>query len=221
MPLAADPNDVESAMRQLDGLLQEVDQLPDPAAREHTGRIIQGLLAFHGAGLRNILGRIARAGEPGRALIDELARDELVGSLLLLYDLHPMDMPARVEAALERVRPSLASHGGDVQLLGVTAEGVVRLAMRGNCHGCPSSAATLKMTVERAIYEAAPDAAAVHVDAAGGTDGPGDPTGPGDPPRAATAGAAGAGFVPVEQLTARLATKRPSLETHSRQGVIP
>ena len=54
------------------------------------------------------------------------------------------------------MRPALKSHGGEVTLLGVD-DGVVRLKMEGSCHGCPSSAATLKNTIEEAIIAAAPD----------------------------------------------------------------
>ena len=86
-----------------------------------------------------------------------------MASLLLLHGLHPLDLEARVRQALEQVRPYLRTHGGDVELLGVD-DGVVRLRMQGSCHGCPSSAVTLKHTIEEAIYDAAPDVAAIEVE---------------------------------------------------------
>ena len=49
----------------------------------------------------------------------------------------PPILESRVEQALERVRPYLRSHGGNVEMLGI-AEGVVRLRMLGSCNGCPS-----------------------------------------------------------------------------------
>jgi len=49
-----------------------------------------------------------------------------------------LEEDVRVTRALENVRPQLQSHGGDVELLGLDG-GVVRLRMRGSCHGCPSS----------------------------------------------------------------------------------
>jgi Fe-S cluster biogenesis protein NfuA len=58
--------------------------------------------------------------------------------------------------ALDGARPFLHAHGGDVELLGVT-DGTVRLRLAGNCRNCSSSTATLKLAIERAIYEAAPD----------------------------------------------------------------
>ncbi|MDB5173810.1 MAG: nfuA 2 [Phycisphaerales bacterium] len=183
MATTAQSTEFRTTMRQLDELLQDVETISDPAARAKTGRIIQGLMEFHGAGLNAIFERLARAGEAGRSVIDELARDELAGNLLLLYGLHPLDLETRVKAALEKVRPYLASHGGNVELLGISEEGVVHLAMRGSCHGCPSSAVTMKTSIEQAIYDNAPDVSAIQVDGATEAQKP-----------------APAGFVPVEML---------------------
>jgi Fe-S cluster biogenesis protein NfuA len=61
------------------------------------------------------------------------------------------------------VKPYLHSHGGNVELLGIE-EGVVRLRLHGSCHGCPSSSATLKNTIEEAIMEKAPDVAGIRVE---------------------------------------------------------
>jgi Fe-S cluster biogenesis protein NfuA len=63
----------------------------------------------------------------------------------------------RVTQALDEVRPYLATHGGDVELLGVGEDGVAHLRLKGSCSGCPSSAITLKSAVEEAIHKAAPD----------------------------------------------------------------
>jgi Fe-S cluster biogenesis protein NfuA len=65
-------------------------------------------------------------------------------------------METRILRALEKVRPYLHSHGGDVEFLNVTG-GVVRLKLLGSCGSCPSSSVTLKNAVEEALYEAAPD----------------------------------------------------------------
>ena len=96
-------------------------------------------------------------------MIDAWSREELVSSLLLLYDLHPVDTETRVLAALEQVRPFLKSHGGNVEFLGLV-DGVVHLRLEGHCHGCPSSTFTLRMRIEKEIYEAAPDVAGIEVE---------------------------------------------------------
>jgi Fe-S cluster biogenesis protein NfuA len=150
-------------MERLETLIQELERLPDPRAQARTREIIQSILELHGTALERIFETIAADGATGLALIDSLARDDLVGSVLLLHGLHPQDLPTRVLRALDQVRPYLRSHGGDVELLGI-AEGVVRLRMQGSCQGCPSSAVTLKLAIEAAIYERAPDATGIWVE---------------------------------------------------------
>jgi Fe-S cluster biogenesis protein NfuA/nitrite reductase/ring-hydroxylating ferredoxin subunit len=71
----------------------------------------------------------------------------------------------RVGDALDRVRPYLGSHGGDVQLLEVAGE-VVRLRFTGSCKSCPSSAVTLELAVEDAVLAAAPEVGSIEVVAA-------------------------------------------------------
>ena len=62
---------------------------------------------------------------------------------------------SEVEAALERVRPVLARHGGGIDL--VCIDGCdVRVALRGACVGCPSSTLTLRQAVERCLREELP-----------------------------------------------------------------
>ena len=65
--------------------------------------------------------------------------------------------------ALDSMRPFLASHGGNVELVGVE-EGVARLRLQGSCNGCPSSAATLENALKEAIEEAAPDLLGLEVE---------------------------------------------------------
>jgi Fe-S cluster biogenesis protein NfuA len=159
-----DARDFQARLERLDALLQEVERWPDPAARARTQEIVQAVLELHGAGLGRLLERITEAGEPGRAI-----RDDLVRGLLLLHGLHPLDLEARVREALETVRPYLRSHGGNVELLEVS-DGVVRLRFQGSCHSCPSSAVTMQQTIEEAILAKAPDVTAVEVEGmVGGT----------------------------------------------------
>ncbi len=75
------------------------------------------------------------------------------------------DVSARVSDALERVRPYLGSHGGDVELVSVDeTSGVVKLRLGGSCDGCPSSMVTVKLAVEGAIEELAPEITRVEVE---------------------------------------------------------
>jgi Fe-S cluster biogenesis protein NfuA len=61
-----------------------------------------------------------------------------------------------VREALDKIRPSLQADGGDVELVEVTEDGVVRVRLQGACHGCPMSMMTLKNGIERAIKEEVP-----------------------------------------------------------------
>ena len=63
----------------------------------------------------------------------------------------------RVEMALEKVRPSLKADGGDVQLVDVDSEGVVKVRLTGSCGGCPMSQMTLKMGIEKILKQNVPE----------------------------------------------------------------
>jgi Fe-S cluster biogenesis protein NfuA len=163
MAHATDDKSFQARIARLETLLAEVERYADPLARAHTREIVQAILELHGTGLERILEQIAATGEEGLSLIDTLARDDLVGSLLLLYGIHPLDVEARVRQALEEVRPALRSHGGNVELLGVSGT-VVRLQLHGSCDGCPSSAATMQQTIREAVFARAPEVTAVELD---------------------------------------------------------
>jgi Fe-S cluster biogenesis protein NfuA len=149
--------------QKIEELIHRIETLADPEARALAVELVQSLMDLHGAGLERVMGILSQAGEPGLAILNDFTRDDLVASLLLLYGLHPVDMETRVRDALDKVRPYLRSHGGNVDLL-ATEQGVVRLRLQGSCHGCPSPAMTLKLAVEQAIYEAAPDVTAIEVE---------------------------------------------------------
>ncbi len=62
-------------------------------------------------------------------------------------------MREKVEKVLEAVRPFLQADGGDVELVDVTDDGIVRVKLTGACGSCPMSTITLKMGVERKLKE--------------------------------------------------------------------
>ncbi len=67
----------------------------------------------------------------------------------------------RVEHVLNLIRPSIQSDGGDVELIDVTAEGIVRVRLLGDCIGCPSSTVTLRSGIERNLRRLVPEVKAV------------------------------------------------------------
>ncbi|HHW09391.1 MAG TPA: NifU family protein [Firmicutes bacterium] len=70
-------------------------------------------------------------------------------------------MKEKVEAALNKIRPALQADGGDVQLVEVTEDGVVKVKLTGACRGCPMAALTLKAGVERTLMREVPEITAV------------------------------------------------------------
>jgi len=65
-------------------------------------------------------------------------------------------MKEQVQAALDKVRPSLQADGGDVELVDVV-DGVVKVRLTGACGGCPMSQMTLKMGIERVLKKEVPE----------------------------------------------------------------
>jgi Fe-S cluster biogenesis protein NfuA len=152
----SEENAFQRLSQRIERLIARVEASPDPSARADALELTRSLMELHGAALGRLMEVVAQAGASGYALMDDFAGDDLVASLLLLYGLHPHDLETRVRKALDMARPFMRSHGGDVELLGV-AEGVVRLRLVGSCRSCPSSTMTLKLAIEQAIYDAAPD----------------------------------------------------------------
>ena len=62
-------------------------------------------------------------------------------------------MREEVERVLNKIRPGLQADGGDVELVEVTPEGVVKVRLQGACAGCPMSQMTLKLGIERTLRE--------------------------------------------------------------------
>ncbi len=134
------------------------------AAHERAQLLVREVVGLYGAGLERIITLLGDS-----RLAEQLATDDLVASLLLVHGLHPHDVQRRVSEALDRVRPYLGSHGGDVDLIEVTQEpegATVRLAFKGSCKSCPSSAVTLELAVEDAVRAAAPEVSSIEVVAA-------------------------------------------------------
>jgi len=65
-------------------------------------------------------------------------------------------MKDKVRSAIERVRPNLQADGGDVELVDVSDEGIVKVRLLGACHGCPMSQMTLKMGIQKYLQKEVP-----------------------------------------------------------------
>jgi Fe-S cluster biogenesis protein NfuA len=168
MPGTSQDNELRAAGDRIEVLMGEL-AAASPVVQGKAEELVRLLMQLYGAGLDRILTAVDDAGQAAAGpIFARLAADDLVASLMVLHDLHPLDLETRVGRALDHVRPYLGSHGGDVKLLGVE-DGVVLLRMEGR-------SATMKPAIEKAIQEAAPEIARIEVEGAlvqiGGKGGP-------------------------------------------------
>jgi len=137
-------SDFQKHLESIDSLVKEIEASADPAMRAKSAELLEAVMALHGTAIEKIL-EIARS-KPGT--LELLLRDELIASVLVLYDLHPLDLEARVRQAVETLRAG----GVQVEVAGIV-DGAVRVRLRAE--GCGS--AGIRQRVEDAFYRAAPD----------------------------------------------------------------
>jgi Fe-S cluster biogenesis protein NfuA len=155
---AAGQDDLRKQSDRVEALLKSFDAVSTPRqARELADELARTLVTLYGNGLERVL-EIVHSSLNGEsaAVFDKLCDDPFVESLLCLHDLHPYSVEERVQRALDGVRPYLKSHEGGVEIARIEDD-VVILHLQGSCDGCPSSAATVKLAVERAILERVPE----------------------------------------------------------------
>ena len=154
---------LEQVLERLGELLAEIEEL-DETVRAPVLELLDGIEALHRSALEHMP---AVLGAEGIARLR--AADPALAWLLDTYGLTGDDR-ADAEAALDSVRPYIASHGGAVELLDACA-GVVKVRLAGACAGCAASAVTLREGVEAALrarlpafqrLEVAPDDAPAH-----------------------------------------------------------
>jgi Fe-S cluster biogenesis protein NfuA len=136
-------------------LAARLESAGDPEIRATALDLVQSVIELHGSALQRLVNSLLQTPAGEQALANAI-EDDLVAAMLLLHSLHPDDMETRVLRGIEKVRPYLKSHGGDVELASVR-DGIVRLRLHGSCGSCPSSSITLKNAVEDALFEVAPD----------------------------------------------------------------
>lgn len=149
-------HEVDDAGERIAHALAELRQVASPEVATKVEHLVSDIVGLYGEALARVVSALA-GDDATQAARSTLVRDPLVGALLVLHDLHPDDLEARIQRALDGVRPYLGSHGGAISLIGVDDAAIVRLRFEGSCDGCSSSAATATDLVERAIAEAAPE----------------------------------------------------------------
>ena len=148
--------DLRSTGEQIETLLTSLAGAGRPA-QQKAEDLVRLVAELYGTGIERLLDIAYEAGALTPALLERLAEDELVASLLIVHGLHPYDVETRVRRALDDLRVDLAAQGVSVELTAVDPTGV-RLLLTG-ASGCGSAA--LVESVTAAVEAAAPDAAAV------------------------------------------------------------
>jgi Fe-S cluster biogenesis protein NfuA len=73
------------------------------------------------------------------------------------------DLLTRAEAALDTIRPYLEADGGNVRVVELSANGILKVEFVGNCNGCPMSSMTFKAGVEEAVKRLVPEIKSIEV----------------------------------------------------------
>ena len=153
----------EKLLERVQELQDRLDSVGDPATRKVADELVSAVVQMYGAGLERIIERMLAGGEAGEQIAVALTDDQYLATLLLIHDLHPVPLEARVQEALDSVRPYMGSHGGNVELLSLD-NGIARIHLRGSCSDCSASAMTLELAIKQALEQAAPDLEGLEVE---------------------------------------------------------
>ncbi len=143
--------DTNATVGQIEAALDELGAA-DPAFRQRAEELIRLLMQLYGAGLARVIELL------GQENAARIADDKLIGSLLLLHGLHPVDASTRVAEALRHLQRRLDGHNLHLEEL---ADGRARVRVVLNGGRPPAS---LAAAIERAISESAPDVASVEIE---------------------------------------------------------
>ncbi|MGH9165410.1 MAG: NifU family protein [Acidimicrobiales bacterium] len=148
------------AWNRIGQLAEELTAHPDPAVAGRVTELLDWVDAVHRDGLGRLL-EMTRQWR-GEIFLESVAKDEIVGTMLAAYGLGeiPDDLAAEdqkaIDEAMATILPLVESHGGSIELIGVS-DGVVQVKMHGTCDGCASSSATLTYGLEAALREKWPN----------------------------------------------------------------
>jgi|SRR5579875_2453517 len=184
-----DNQEFRDQIARIEGLIGSIESTADPALRATAKNLVQAVMDLHAGAIDRILEIVSSAGEPGAALLRSLATDELIGSVLVLYDLHPDDFETRANRGIEKARQTVARKGAALHVVALEPLRV-RLKIETTGHACGSTIRDLESMVRETLLASAPDAAEILVE------------GPGD--KAAST------FVPLDRLQTANGASRPA-----------
>jgi Fe-S cluster biogenesis protein NfuA len=127
----------------------------DESQRKTVAEYRRTIETLHGEALRRLIGSL-RTDPAALAALKETLGDEIVYAVLRHHEIIKPSLNERIETALTELRPSLAAHGGDVELVRF-APPKIELRFIGACDGCAASALTFQAGVKRALQTACPE----------------------------------------------------------------
>jgi hypothetical protein len=169
--LPTTPNPVTDAV-DLDAVAHRIEQLLEALQASAGARVwsqveelVRALTDLYGAGLTRTVELAGRhRGGGGEDLIEELAADELVASLLVLHGIHPQSLEVRAERAVVSAASGVLARGGELRLVAVDAEfGTVEVSVTVREAGCGSDPDSLGAAVREILADALPDACTIEV----------------------------------------------------------
>ncbi|HTV22153.1 MAG TPA: NifU family protein [Polyangiaceae bacterium] len=165
-PAAAGPasskNTTLAQLRRDIEALETVIAAWDERERSVVAAFARALDALHKEALTRMI-RALKASPAAAPALREAAGDEVVYAVLRHHGILRPSLHERVDAALASVRPQLAAHGGDVELVALEPPDVVSVRLLGSCDGCSAAGLTMKAGVEKAIVDHAPEIRRVRV----------------------------------------------------------
>lgn len=145
----------------IEDLVRQAESIADPKACTITIDLLRAVLEFHSAALERVLDLVFEADPAGgAAVIERIAADDLASSMLLLHGLHPDDVETRVNRAVGKLTDMFATLGATLSLISID-EDTVRLQFESQRNW---SATPVKASVEKAIFQAAPEIKSVVLD---------------------------------------------------------
>jgi nitrite reductase/ring-hydroxylating ferredoxin subunit/Fe-S cluster biogenesis protein NfuA len=156
-PAPAEPPPAKTPEQLADAVDHARQQLAslDEDIRKRADQLVEAREAFMAAGVREMVRRL-KADERAREVLFELVDDPLVYAVLMELGIVRPDIMTRVARAMERIKPYVKSHGGDIELRGIEGD-VAYVKLHGSCSGCSMSAETLRDGVGEAITSMVPE----------------------------------------------------------------
>ena len=161
------PDQVSNDATELERLVQPIVNLEAIVATwdESHALTVQALKTaiedLHKQALQRLI-RALKDDPAANARLRAALNDPVVYGVLRYHKLLKDPLQDRIQKALDEVRPFMATHGGDVELVALKPPDTVEIRLIGACHGCPSSSQTLSEGVEKAIRAHCPEIQHIH-----------------------------------------------------------